>query len=67
MSDVVALFGGAPSAQRPDAVIRLDPEFSEAAQTAKAAPARAEKESDRKQAAFDRKHTLLKRMAAGCG
>ena len=63
MGDVVALRGAVAPAPT-DGVIRLNPDFSEAARMAKNAPLRAEEETDRRLAKRARKSALLARMAA---
>jgi hypothetical protein len=64
MADVVKLFDAPTRAQPPDAVIRLNPEFSAAAQMGKNAPAREADEADRYEIEFERKKAFLDRLVA---
>ncbi len=63
LADVVALHGDAAQAPT-DGVIRLNPEFSEAARMAKEAPPRAEEQADRTLSYRAEKSALLARLRA---
>ena len=64
MADVVKLFDAPTRAQPPDVVIRLNPEFSAAAQMGKNAPAREADEADQKLIKQAEKYAFLERLAA---